>query len=117
MVAENQTTEEVQTTDATQTTAWTGTPGDGEACRAEVKIIAKKSGGSQAGEYHFKGLFRRSGGTTTQVGSTTDVSAAIEDDAAWAAVFDTSGADFRVRITGVAATTINWLVEVKTKSL
>lgn len=96
-----------QTTDATQKTLGTYTPADATAINVKVQVVGRKSDGSQAAGYLLEATFRRSGSTTTQVGSTTAV-ATHEDDASWDATLDASGTDVRVRVTGKASTTIDW---------
>lgn len=106
-----------QTTDATVATAYTEAPTDGEACAVRAVVTARKVGGSQASRYVLEALVRRSGATTTLIGSVSRV-VEIEDDAAWHADIDVDGGtDFRVRVTGAAATTIDWLIEVETTEL
>ena len=99
-----------RTTDATVTTTETYTPTDAYAATLIVDVVARKSDGSQAAGYRLAGTFRRAGATTTQVGATTIYS--HEDDAAWNVALDTSGSSVRVRVTGVAATTIDWRVKI-----
>jgi len=98
----------VQTTDATQTTLATFSANTNDTIysfRAEVTGI--QAGANGAG-YEIKGTFKRIGGTVTQIGSTLVVYA-HEDDSTWGGVtFDISGSDIRVRVTGLAATTIDW---------
>lgn len=96
-----------QTTNATTGTLATHTPTDSTVVTIHAVVSARKNDGTQGAGYTLMGTFRRSGGTTTQIGSTT-ILAAVEDDAAWDASFATSGADVQVRMTGVAATTIDW---------
>lgn len=97
-----------QTTNGTQTTAGTYTPADGKAVEVVVRVSGRKSDGTQAGGYLLSAAFRRAGGTTTQVGTTTAL-ATHEDDAGWDATLDASGTDVRVRVTGAGATNVDWL--------
>ena len=97
----------VQTTNATPGVIATHTPADNTVVTIHAVVSERKSDGSQGAGYTVMGTFRRSGATTTQIGSTT-VLAQAEDDAAWDATFVTSGADVQVKGTGVAATTIDW---------
>jgi len=100
------------------TTATTGTVspsvtlGDATTYHVEVRLTAVKSDGTQRASYHILGTFyRTAAGAAVQQGATT-VLHTVESDAAWTAVFDVSGNDVRVRVTGVAATTIAWYGEM-----
>lgn len=64
------------------------------------------------------------GGSASVNGTITDQNAAIltsysilatpyEDDASWAATFEVAGNDIEVHVTGAAAKTVEWFVEVK----
>lgn len=97
----------VTTTDATVTTCGSVTPTDLNVVRIVAHIVATKSSHDAGAAYWITGVFRRSGGTVTQISSTTTIDVA-EDDATWNATLDVSGTSVRVRVTGKAATTINW---------
>ena len=98
----------VQTTDATVTNLGTFTPAVSTAYTVEALVTGKKSGDTQMAGYKLLAMFRKNGaGTITQVG-TTLVVGQNEDDAAWDATLDGSAGDIRLRVTGVAATTIDW---------
>ena len=78
----------------------------------EVKVLALYSDGSKAAAYWLAGLFRSSAaGAITQVGSTASVITAIEDTGSMDCVLAVSGTEIRVTVTGVAATTINWVLD------
>jgi len=98
---------QVQTTDATVTTLALYTPPDGGVATVRVVVSARRSTGAEAAGYERVATVRRAGGTTTLVGAVTSVHSA-EDVAGWDATIDVSGADVRVRVTGVAAVTIDW---------
>ena len=98
----------VQTTDATVTTCGTYTLADQKACHVSVKVVALQTATNGAG-YVLEATFRRNGANVTQVGATTLVIA--DEDVGLAlgtATLDASGTSIRVRVTGVAATTISW---------
>lgn len=97
----------VQTADATVTTVATYTPTDGTVVSVRATLVGRKTDGTQGASYLVVGTFRRAGGTTSLIGSATEL-AAHEDDVAWAATLDASGTDVRLRATGKAATTIDW---------
>lgn len=97
----------VQTTNATVTTLLSHTPTDLMTTTYEFVVVAHKTDHSQGAAYKFTATVRRSGGTVTQINTTTSLMT-HEDDAAWDAVMDISSTSVRVRVTGAAATTINW---------
>jgi hypothetical protein len=97
----------VQTTTASTTTAASFTPPDSTVSVLDVTVSGRKSDGTQGAGYRLAGTFRRSGGTVTQIGSTSVLSTQ-EDDSAWDAAFNISGTSIQVSVTGVAATTIDW---------
>jgi hypothetical protein len=99
-----------QTTDATPTTVATYAPADGTALLVHAQVLGRKSDGSQVAGYELLGVFRRSGASTSQVGSTT-VSLAAEDDPAWDAGFSVSGTDILLQVTGAAGVTIDWVCQ------
>lgn len=97
----------VQTTDATQTTLDSFTSLSNSAVSVSWMVTAIKSDRSQAASYIVSAAFRNNGGTISQIGS-TQVSG-LEDDSNWAVAVDTSSGLIRLRVTGVAATTIQWV--------
>lgn len=112
----------VRTTDATVTTLSQFELDDNAAYLIEATVVARRTGGTAgtAGDsaaYVLNGLFYRvSAGAATQVGSTT-VDVSIESVAAYDCVFDVTGNDVRVRVTGVANTNITWSATVKMKKV
>lgn len=97
----------VQTTDATVTTVESVTTASDTSYTLHATVTAVKSDGSQMASYVLYASYRNDSGAVTQVGTTT-VSHTAEDDATWDATLDISGTSIRVRVTGVAATTIRW---------
>lgn len=78
----------------------------------EVKVVALYSDGSKAAAYWLAGLFRSSAtGAVTQVGATASVISAIEDTGSMDCTVAASGNKIQVTVTGVAATTINWVLD------
>ena len=83
-----------------------------EAFFFEVKVVAVYSDGSKMANYWLQGAFRASAtGAVTQVGSTASVVTAEEDTAGMDCTVAASGTKIQVTVTGVAATTINWLLD------
>lgn len=105
----------VQTTDATPTVLATATPADETLVTIRATICGLQSDGSNGVGYAIIGTFRRDGGTTVQVGTTTAVHTA-EDAALTTALvaFNVSSPDVQVLVTGVLATTINWACVLET---
>jgi len=102
-----------QTTDATVTTLASWSLLDETSYVIEATVSGKKSDTSQRAEYKIIGLFYRDGaGNATQQGATTVLSS-IESDAAWDCVFDVSSTLARIRVTGAAATTVDWDADIK----
>lgn len=100
----------VQTTDATPTNIFTFTPADEAVTFLELRLVAVDSTGGKTAAFKRRVRIKRDGGTVT-VGSVestfTDQEAALS---ATAITVDNSGATVRVRVTGVAATVIDWSV-------
>jgi len=102
----------VQTTDATVTDIATIAVAEDEAFVVEGRIVAIEDDGSESVGGTFMGVFRRdTGGNVTLVGSvTTDV----QHDSGGAPTFtlaaDTTNQTIDIQVTGVAATTMNWVV-------
>lgn len=113
-----------QTTNATVTTLFLdGTGGaarlvlpSNSAWTFDILVTARNTGAAQAAGYRFVGVIRRTvtAASTTLVGSSKTVIA--EDNAAWDAniVADTTNGALQITVTGVAATTIDWVAVVKT---
>ena len=105
----------VQTTGATVTDLATIAVAQGDVFAVEVDVIGRKSDGTDRAMYKLTGLFyRNSGGNVTQQGSTVSLTT-IESNASWDCTLnaDTSNQTIDVRVTGVAATTINWKAVVR----
>lgn len=96
----------VSTTDATVTTLLLIPIEDNTTYHIEATVLAVRSGSSDRASYTFAGTFYRAGGSAIQQGSTTALHT-VESDASWAATFDVSGNDVRIRVTG-AAMNIDW---------
>lgn len=105
-IAEEPTT--VQTTDATVTTLKTYTPTDQRTTVYTVLITAIKSDFSGGASYWRRFTVRRNGGTVTAISTVEVIGSDDEDTAGWDATLDISGSTVRVRVTGAAATTLNW---------
>lgn len=97
----------VQTTDATVTTLMSKTLAEGKAYIIIANIIGKQADTNRASYVRRACVYRPAAGSATLQGSVQD-ELTVESDASWDCTIDVSGNDVRVRITGVAATTIDW---------
>ena len=103
----------VRTTDATQTTILTVPIAPDSGGVAKVWIGGKRNASADSGAYELTARFHRNGtGAVTLNGGVTDFSS--EGNAAWAVdVAGDGGSNLLVRVTGVAAQTIEWTAEAK----
>jgi hypothetical protein len=98
----------LQTTNATQSTLASYTTSTNDTVYAFTAEVTGIVSGGDSASYEIKGTFKRVSGTVTQIGPTL-VTVSNEENVAWGGcTFDISGTDIRVRVTGLAATTINW---------
>lgn len=100
-----------KTTDATQTTILSWTPADDSVEHLDIQIVGLSQNASKVGGYHLSATVKRTDGTTT-VPSVT-VLHTYETNGAWDATVDASSPQVRVRVTGEAATNIEWSVIVR----
>jgi hypothetical protein len=77
----------------------------------KASILGVKSDYTKVYGSEMFAVFRNVGGTITQI-STTDATTKTDFSTAVATI-DASGSNYRVRITGEAATTINWSLQVE----
>lgn len=115
----------IQTTDATVTTISYYLTGKGKTYEILARVVGLKSDFTAGAGYRRSATFRGdAAGTLTQIGTTTSVET-NEDNAAWDCeiVGGTIVADgatrpcIIVRVTGVAATTINWRAGVEVNKI
>lgn len=98
----------VQTTDATVTTIDSFSLASATAVSVSTLFTAIRSDSGAAGSWIVNAAFKNNAGTVTQVG-TTSVTAIGADDGTWGGPScDFSGTTVRLRVTGKAATTIQW---------
>lgn len=98
----------VTTTDATLTTLATITVPTGGVATINLLVTGKTSTPAGAG-WAMAATFKNAAGTVAQVGATL-TTLSVQDAALITAApsLDVTGATFRVRVTGVALTTIEW---------
>lgn len=95
----------ITTTDATTTTIAQQVTPSNKTVRVQCRVVAV--GTSNQTGFVVSAIVKNTGGTAAVVGtatSTADVSTS------WTATIDANSANARVRVTGAAATTINWAV-------
>jgi hypothetical protein len=96
------------TTNATPFDITAYTPPDGKEVTVTVDISARKSDGTAGASYKLFGGFRRSGGTTTQIGNTKVVAFVRDSGFGVDTTFSVSGSTINVNVTGLTSTTIDW---------
>jgi len=105
----------LQTSDATITDIATIDVAEGDVFQVEAYVLGRKSDGTDRAIYHLEGCFyRNAAGNVTQQGATTVITS-LESNVAWNCTLnaDAGNQTIDVRVTGVAATTINWKAIVK----
>jgi len=108
---------EAQTTTATPATLTTLTLVDETTYWIRAVVVGVKSDGSARAVYELRAAAYRTGaGSATLQGAVTSVFTQ-ESDSSWDATMDVSGNDVRVRVTGAAATTIEWGVTLEYESM
>lgn len=98
----------VQTTDATQTTCGTYTTASNSAVTIELLVTGLKSDFSASSGWKIYVTARNSGGTVTLEGGGAIIVGPTDPATTWSVTVDVSGADVRLRVTGAAATTVDW---------
>ena len=102
-----------QTTDAVATQAISLALPDESLFRIEAKIVGKSADTSERCMYHKTALVYRDGaGAATIQGAVIDTSADVETSAGLDGTITVNGNSARVTVTGLAATTIDWKVEL-----
>lgn len=98
------------TTDATVTTIWQYSVPERAAASIQAVIVGVRADGDAALIWSARATYNRSlGGAAVLVGETVDVN--HKSVSTWLAEFNVSTPIVRVRVTGVAATTIHWLAD------
>lgn len=80
----------------------------------EVRVAGTRADAGAGAAYVVRGAFRNQAGIVTQVDS-TEVDVLFKDDLTWGdPTFVISGTNLLTKVTGKAATTINWSVNILT---
>lgn len=103
---------DISTTDAAQTNLFTWTIADECITTITAQVSAIKSDGSEFGSYGIRAVIKRDGGTVTVVDVTLFHNVPSSGFTALALTIDNSGSTGRIRVTGIAATTISWFTAV-----
>lgn len=98
----------IQTTDATVTTLDSLTLEDENTYNISAQIVGVKSDGTDRASYNFIGTYYRTGAGNATIQGSVTTTHTEESNSSWSCVLDTNSNDVRVRVTGVAATTIEW---------
>jgi hypothetical protein len=100
----------VQTTGNTATALTTVTLGEDDVISIKALVVATDAadGGTNNAGYMVHATARRDGGTAALIGTPTAI-ATNEGTGTMDCTFDCSGSTIRLMVTGVAATTINWV--------
>lgn len=100
----------VTTSDGTQTVLISYALPTGSVCSIDCDIVARKSDGDGARVKKTQ-TFRNVSGTLTAIGALTDIIALVTDVslATIAITMAVNGAAVEIKVTGIAATTIDWL--------
>lgn len=99
----------VQTADATVTTIYTIPMTNGDMISVQARVNGQDSAAVEACGSNLFAVFTKQGGTCVQLGS-TDTS--MKSTTLSTVIIDTDATDVRVRVTGIAATTMNWVATV-----
>ena len=103
----------VTTTDATATTIFTFATKTDAAYIFTAEIVGRSTGGA-VGAYK-RTFYAKNIGAALTLGAAQD-DFTFEDTAAWAVSFATSGTDILFKVTGAAATTIDWALRFRAES-
>jgi len=102
-----------QTTNAAATQAISLALPDESAFRVEAKIVAKSADTTERAMYHKTALvYRDAAGSATIQGAVQDTTPDVEVTAGMNGTITVNGNSVRVTVTGIAATTIDWKVEL-----
>jgi len=111
----------VATTNNTQTTLHTFTLAASTTYTINCTVTARRTGGSagtaeDSAGYGIRGTYKNVAGTATLVGA-IDANYTAEDQSAWDATLDVTGATTRVRVTGETNNNITWHSTCKVNQL
>ncbi len=111
---------QVSTTNATPTTIISGDSpslvADNTSCFIEARVLAKRTGGTagtagDSASYVRRGLYKRTSGTVSLVGSVQDNFTA-ESQSGWDCTFSVSSNDILLQVTGATDNNVIWIYEI-----
>lgn len=103
----------VSTTDATQTTCGAYTVPTSYGVSLEISVVATKRDRSAVSGWRLLASAANAAGTVTQSTGSPLVDGPSNSGVTWSVDVDVSGTSVRVRVTGQAATTIDWCVTAR----
>ena len=99
-----------QTTDATNTTVFTiPVPTDGS---GSMTVEVTGVSGNESYYRSYEALYTNTSGTATKEGENAGTAITSAGAAAWTSVVNATGGSARIRVTGAAATTVDWVVKI-----
>jgi hypothetical protein len=108
------TTDGYQSTTVDQSVMWSYTLADNTAYWFEASVVGRDVAGVERAMYGKKVLvYRQSAGSATIQGTVVNLHSDVETSAGLDATFTVSSDDVNLAITGLAATTINWIATIK----
>lgn len=108
---------EVSTTDATVTTLWSTATASDHCYHIVADVFATETvDHDEVASYRLAATVNNDGGTASIVGTVTAMHFA-ESTSGWGAIIDVSTPSVRVRVTGAAATAINWKASVNVQMI
>jgi len=101
------------TTDATAATLWSKDIPTNYVGLVRVMITGRKSDGSARASYQRAATVYRASSSAALGGSVLTIGTDYESDSSWDATLDLSSNTLRLRVTGVASTSIAWSARVE----
>lgn len=110
-------TDSISTTNATPVLAAQVLPPENNVSLIEARVVARKATTGDVAAWHQEAVIKRGTGASSLVGTVENVTTKKADAgaSAWVATIKVGGAGGQVgvEVTGVAATTIQWRVEMR----
>jgi precorrin isomerase len=105
------------TTDATVSTAIAVAVASGSVVQFTADVVGKTAGGALVGAFTLEGAIKNVGGTISIVGGSVLKDIIALEDTAWDANASTDGSGLAITVQGAAATSITWVVGIKTTTI
>jgi hypothetical protein len=107
----------VPTTDATATSALTVAVASGAVVQFTADVVGKTAGGALVGAFTLEGAIKNVAGTISIVGGSVLKDIIALEDTSWDANASTDGSGLAITVQGAAATSITWVVGIKTTTI